>query len=192
MKGNNGTIVVFMCNHCPYVVHLLDEFVALAKKNIAHGIPTIAISSNDVENYPDDHPDKMKQLSNSKKFSFPYLYDEDQSVLKPMKPHVLQIFICWIKKMFLCTEVVLTPRPGNESTITGEDLQLAIDQLLKKEPIPAHQVPSMGCNINGKQGMNLLDFLFKVNQFYFKFKGSIGRNYAPSSGRTISQIRRYD
>ena len=82
LKGDKGTIVVFMCNHCPYVVHLLDEFVSLAQKNIAHGIQTIAISSNDVENYPDDHPEKMKQLAFEKGFSFPYLYDEDQSIAK--------------------------------------------------------------------------------------------------------------
>ena len=107
LKGNNGTIVVFMCNHCPYVVHLLDEFVALAKKNIAHGIQTIAISSNDVENYPDDHPDKMKQLSIKKEFSFPYLYDEDQSIAKAYEAACTPDFYL-MEITHLYTEVVLT------------------------------------------------------------------------------------
>ena len=71
-----------MCNHCPYVVHLLDEFIALAKQNLPQGINTLAISSNDVENYPADHPDEMKALAIEKDFSFPYLFDEDQSVAK--------------------------------------------------------------------------------------------------------------
>ena len=153
LKGNNGTIVVFMCNHCPYVVHLLDEFVALAQKNIAHGIQTIAISSNDVENYPDDHPDKMKQLSIKKEFSFPYLYDEDQSIAKAYEAACTPDFYLLDGDNTLVYRGRFdASRPGNNSTITGEDLQLAIDQLLKKEPIPAHQVPSMGCNIKWKAG----------------------------------------
>ena len=142
-----------MCNHCPYVVHLLNEFVALAQKNIAHGIQTVAISSNDVENYPDDHPDKMKQLSLEKGFSFPYLYDEDQSVAKAYEAACTPDFYLLDKENVLVYRGRFdASRPGNDSTITGEDLQLAIDQLLKKESIPAHQIPSMGCNIKWKAG----------------------------------------
>jgi len=82
LKGEKGTLVVFTCNHCPYVIHLLDAFVAFAKNNKERGIETIAISSNDIENYPLDHPDLMRDLAQEKQFTFAYLYDEAQTVAK--------------------------------------------------------------------------------------------------------------
>jgi peroxiredoxin len=141
LKGEKGTLVVFTCNHCPYVVHLLDAFVALAKKNKNKGVATIAISSNDVENYPADHPDLMRKLAQEKKFTFPYLYDEAQNVAKAYDAACTPDFY-----------LLNASRPGDNTPITGENLQNAIDAMLKKGPIPENQYPSMGCNIKWKIG----------------------------------------
>ena len=153
LKGEKGTLVVFTCNHCPYVIHLLDAFVAFARKNKEMGVETIAISSNDVENYPSDHPDLMRELAQEKQFSFPYLYDKTQKVAKAydaactpdfylLNPHNELVY----RGRFDAS------RPGNDLPITGEDLQNAIDAMLKKDPIPEKQYPSMGCNIKWKAG----------------------------------------
>ena len=153
LKGEKGTLIVFTCNHCPYVVHLLDAFVALAKKNKDLGIATIAISSNDVEKYPADHPDLMRKLAQEKQFMFPYLYDEAQTVAKAYDA------ACTPDFYLLNSHNVLVyrgrfdaSRPGNDTPITGVDLQNAIDAMLKKDPIPEKQYPSMGCNIKWKPG----------------------------------------
>ena len=153
LKGEKGTLVVFMCNHCPYVVHLLDEFIALAKHNLPQGIRTVAISSNDVENYPADHPDKMKALALEKDFSFPYLFDEDQSVAKAYDAACTPDFYLLNENNSLVYRGRFDrSRPGNDAPITGEDLQQAIDLLIKNNPIPENQIPSMGCNIKWKAG----------------------------------------
>ena len=153
LKGEKGTLVVFMCNHCPYVVHLLDELITLAKHNLARGIHTIAISSNDVEKYPADHPRKMKELAIEKDFSFPYLFDEDQSVAKAYDAACTPDFYLLNKNNSLVYRGRFDPsRPGNDIPITGKDLQKAIDLLLNNNPIPENQIPSMGCNIKWKAG----------------------------------------
>lgn len=153
LKGEKGTLVVFTCNHCPYVVHLLDAFVAFAKNNKERGIETIAISSNDIENYPLDHPDLMRDLAQEKQFTFAYLYDEAQTVAKAYNA------ACTPDFYLLNTQNELVyrgrfdaSRPGNDTPITGEDLQNAINAMLKKDPIPENQYPSMGCNIKWKTG----------------------------------------
>lgn len=153
LKGEKGTLVVFTCNHCPYVVHLLDAFVALAKKNKDKGIATIAISSNDVENYPADHPDLMRKLAQEKQFTFPYLYDEAQTVAKAYDAACTPDFYLLDAQHALVYRGRFdASRPGNDTPITGEDLQNAIDAILKKDPIPENQYPSMGCNIKWKTG----------------------------------------
>ena len=153
LKGEKGTLVVFTCNHCPYVVHLLDAFVALAKKNKGKGVATIAISSNDVENYPADHPDLMRKLAQEKNFTFPYLYDEAQTVAKAYDAACTPDFYLLNAQHALVYHGRFdASRPGNDTPITGEDLQNAIDAMLKKDPIPENQYPSMGCNIKWKTG----------------------------------------
>jgi peroxiredoxin len=153
LKGGKGTLVVFICNHCPYVVHLLDAFVALAKKNKVKGLATIAISSNDVENYPADHPDLMRKLAQEKKIMFPYLYDEAQTVAKAYDAACTPDFYLLNAQHALVYHGRFdASRPGNDTPITGEDLQNAIDAMLKKDPIPENQYPSMGCNIKWKTG----------------------------------------
>ena len=153
LKGEKGTLVVFTCNHCPYVVHLLDAFVALAKKNKGKGVSTIAISSNDVENYPADRPDLMRKLAQEKNFTFPYLYDEAQTVAKAYDAACTPDFYLLNAQHALVYHGRFdASRPGNDTPITGEDLQNAIDAMLKKDPIPENQYPSMGCNIKWKTG----------------------------------------
>lgn len=153
LKGEKGTLIVFTCNHCPYVVHLLDSFVALAKKNKDKGVATIAISSNDVENYPADHPDLMCKLAQEKKFTFPYLYDEAQTVAKAYDAACTPDFYLLNAQYALVYRGRFdASRPGNDTPITGEDLQNAIDAMLKKDSIPENQYPSMGCNIKWKTG----------------------------------------
>ena len=153
LKGEKGTLVVFTCNHCPYAIHLLDAFVAFARKNKEMGVETIAISSNDIEKYPLDHPDLMRELAQEKQFSFPYLYDETQKVAKAYDAACTPDFYLLNSHNELVYRGRFdASRPGNELPITGEDLQNAIDAMLKKDPIPEKQYPSMGCNIKWKAG----------------------------------------
>ena len=153
LKGQKGTLIVFTCNHCPYVVHLLDAFVTLAKKIKSKGIETIAISSNDVENYPADHPDLMRELALEKNFSFSYLYDENQSVAQEYDAACTPDFYLLNEDNKLVYRGRFdASRPGNDNPITGEDLLSAVDALLNKKPMPENQYPSMGCNIKWKAG----------------------------------------
>ena len=153
LKGEQGTLIVFMCNHCPYVVHLIDALVALAERNLAQGINTIAISSNDIENYPEDRPEKMKALAIEKDFSFPYLYDEEQTIAKAYDAACTPDFYLLDNENKLVYRGRFDrSRPGNSTAVTGEDLQHAIDLLVKNNPIPENQIPSMGCNIKWKAG----------------------------------------
>lgn len=153
LKGAKGTLVVFSCNHCPYVVHLLDAFVGLAKENKDKGVETVMISSNDVENYPADHPHLMRELALEKNFSFPYLYDEAQTVAKAYDAACTPDFYLLDEQQKLVYRGRFdAARPGNNIPITGVDLQNAINAMLKKDPIPDNQYPSMGCNIKWKAG----------------------------------------
>ena len=153
LKGEQGTLIVFMCNHCPYVVHLIDALVALAERNLAQGIKTIAISSNDIENYPEDRPEKMKALAIEKDFSFPYLYDEEQTIAKAYDAACTPDFYLLDNENKLVYRGRFDEsRPGNSIAVTGEDLQYAIDLLVKNNPIAENQIPSMGCNIKWKAG----------------------------------------
>ena len=153
LKGEQGTLIVFMCNHCPYVVHLIDALVALAERNLAIGINTIAISSNDIENYPEDRPEKMKALAIEKDFSFPYLYDEEQTIAKAYDAACTPDFYLLDNENKLVYRGRFDEsRPGNSIAVTGEDLQYAIDLLVKNNPIAENQIPSMGCNIKWKAG----------------------------------------
>lgn len=155
LMGENGTIIVFMCNHCPYVIHLLEHLVAFAKKNKVLGINTIAISSNDIENYPADRPYLMKQLAQENVFSFPYLYDEDQTVALAYKAACTpDFYLINPKKELVYRGRYDQSRPGNNIPVTGKDLKTAIDMLLQKLPIEMEQFPSLGCGIKWKAENN--------------------------------------
>lgn len=150
---NKGCLIAFVCNHCPYVIHLLDPLVRLSNKWIKSGIKVFLISSNDVENYPDDSPDKMKELAQQKHFQFPYLYDEDQSVALAYRAACTPDFFLFDSKLCLFYRGQFDDsRPGNQLEATGTELSLAVDSLLLNQPAPKVQKPSLGCNLKWKSG----------------------------------------
>ena len=148
--NKNGTIIMFICNHCPFVIHVLDEIVSITKKYDKE-ISFIAISSNDIVNYPEDSPELMKKLAEEKKFNFPYLYDETQEVAKKYDAACTPDFFVYNSdKQLVYRGQLDNSRPGNDVPVTGHDLRKAIDSLIKGEEIDKNQKPSIGCNIKWK------------------------------------------
>jgi len=151
LKGSIGTLVMFICNHCPFVIHVNEELVRLANDYKSQGIHLIAISSNDVENYPQDGPDKMKQHAKDNNYIFPYLYDENQDVAKSYDAACTPDFFLFDGDLALIYAGQLDDsRPGNGIPVTGKDLRAAMDALINNTPINQNQKPSMGCNIKWK------------------------------------------
>lgn len=147
-----GTVVVFICNHCPFVVHIQDALVKLANTYIPLGIRFLAISSNDVENFPDDSPEKMKIMANAHRYPFPYLYDETQDVAKAYQAACTpDLFVfdsalaCVYRGQFDAST------PGNKLPATGNRLSASLDCLLQDVDIDIPQHPSVGCNIKWKE-----------------------------------------
>ncbi len=148
VKGENGTMIVFSCNHCPFVVHINDQLVSIAEDYLPKGIGFAAISSNDVVNYPQDAPDKMKIVAKVLKYPFPYLYDEDQSVAKSYNAACTPDFYLFDENDILIYRGRMDgSRPGNNVAVTGSDLRFAIDALLVGVKEIKPQIPSAGCNI---------------------------------------------
>ena len=148
--NKKGTIIMFICNHCPFVIHVLDEIVSITKK-YEKEISFIAISSNDIVNYPEDSPELMKKLAEEKKFNFPYLFDETQEVAKKYDAACTpDFFIYNSDKQLVYRGQLDDSRPGNDVPVTGHDLRKAIDSLIKGEEIDKNQKPSIGCNIKWK------------------------------------------
>ena len=152
LKGDKGTLVMFICNHCPFVKHVNPELVRLALDYQDRGIGFIAISSNDVENYPEDHPDKMRETAAREGYPFPYLYDASQEVAREYQAACTPDFYLFGPDLKLYYRGQLDgSRPGNEVPLTGEDLRNALDCLLEGRPVPTDQKPSLGCNIKWKE-----------------------------------------
>ena len=151
LQGVKGTLVMFICNHCPFVKHVNSELVRLGQAYLPKGISFIAISSNDVENYPDDSPEKMKENARLQGYPFPYLYDASQEVARSYQAACTPDFYLFDSNLDLVYRGQLDDsRPGNGIPVTGADLEGAIRALLSGEPIPADQKPSIGCNIKWK------------------------------------------
>ncbi|MBO3116602.1 thioredoxin family protein [Winogradskyella sp. DF17] len=151
LKGANGTLVMFICNHCPFVIHVNKELVKLALDYKAKGINCIAISSNDVANYPQDSPDLMKQNALELDYPFPYLYDETQQIARAYDAACTPDFFLFDANLKLVYAGQLDDsRPGNGIPVTANDLRYAMDVLLKDGSAVPHQKPSMGCNIKWK------------------------------------------
>jgi len=149
--GENGTVVMFICNHCPYVKHVFEGIVRLAKDYQKKAIGFVAISSNDVENYPDDSPELMQQTAEAQGFTFPYLYDETQEVAKAYDAACTPDFYLFDDAQRLVYRGQMDDsRPGNEIPVTGKDLRDALDALLSGASINPLQKPSLGCNIKWK------------------------------------------
>ena len=151
IKRPKGTLVMFICNHCPFVKHVIDELVQLGHDYLEKGIGIVAINSNDVENYPEDHPDKMKELVEQLKLPFPYLYDESQEVAKAYQAACTPDFNLFDADGKCVYRGQLDgARPGNDIPVTGVDLRHALDLIILGQPVPEDQFPSIGCNIKWK------------------------------------------
>ncbi|RIV32440.1 thioredoxin family protein [Flagellimonas lutimaris] len=148
IKGEKGTVIMFICNHCPFVIHVNPQIVKLAKEYQEKGIAFVAISSNDVENYPQDAPHLMKEKAKEEDYSFPYLYDETQEVAKAYDAACTPDFYLFDSDMTLVYRGQLDDsRPGNGLPLTGTDLKNAMDAVLDSKEVDSDQKPSLGCNI---------------------------------------------
>lgn len=152
LKGEKATLLMFICNHCPYVLHVNAELIKLANDYLPQGIKCIAISSNNVLTHPDDAPDKMREVALNLNYPFPYLYDETQDVAKAYDAACTPDFYVFDKDLKLVYRGQLDDsRPKNDNPQNGKDIRAAFDALLKGEPVSDFQRPSIGCNIKWKQ-----------------------------------------
>jgi len=148
LKGQKGTVIMFICNHCPFVIHVNPEISKLAKEYQDKGIGFMAISSNDVVNYPQDAPHLMTETAKKEGYSFPYLYDQTQEVAKAYDAACTPDFYLFDSNLKLVYRGQLDDsRPGNGFPLNGKDLRNALNALLAQKPIPEDQKPSIGCNI---------------------------------------------
>lgn len=151
--GAKGLLVVFMCNHCPYVKHVAPELKKLSDEYLAKGIAVVAISSNDADDYPDDSPAKMVEEKAARGYRFPYLYDQSQEVAKAYHAACTPDFYLFDAQRHLFYRGQMDDsRPGSDRPLTGRDLRAALDALLSGEPAPHQQTPSIGCNIKWREG----------------------------------------
>jgi peroxiredoxin len=152
-KNKSALLVVFMCNHCPYVRHALDGLVQLAWDYQERGVAVVGINSNDINSYPEDGPEMMKKLASDSGMTFPYLYDESQQVARAYKAACTPDFFLFDKNMKLVYRGQMDDsRPSNDLPVTGDDLRAAIDAALKDKNASTNQKPSMGCSIKWKPG----------------------------------------
>lgn len=152
LKSGTATVIVFMCNHCPFVKHILDQLVTVAREYTAKGVSFIAINANDVENYPEDSPEKMKELAAALDFPFPYLFDEAQDVAKAYQAACTPDFFIFDQDLKCVYRGQFdASRPGNTVPPTGEDITTVLEALLAGKPAPQDQKPSIGCNIKWKE-----------------------------------------
>ena len=152
IKSDKGTVIVFMCNHCPFVKHILPKLIEVAHTYQQQGLQFIAINSNDVEHYQDDSPENMHMLAQQLKFPFPYLFDESQEIAQAYQAACTPDFYLFDKDL----KCVYRGRfdgatPGNNVPIDGKDLCTAMDNLLEGKSISDQQHASMGCNIKWKK-----------------------------------------
>ena len=152
-QGAPALVVAFICNHCPFVKHVAPAFAELAREYQAKGVGVVAISSNDVPNYPADSPEQMVREAEERGYTFPYLYDETQEVAKAYAAACTPDFYVFDKNQKLVYRGQLdSSRPESGTPVTGNDLRAALDAVLAGKPVPADQKPSIGCNIKWKAG----------------------------------------
>ena len=151
--SGQALVVIFMCNHCPFVKHLADHLAAQTQAWQALGVAVVGISSNDADAYPADSPDEMKLEAEQRGYGFPYLFDADQSVAKAYRAACTPDFYLFDAQHKLVYRGQYdASRPGNEIEITGEDLDRAVRQVAAGEDVEQQQIPSIGCNIKWKPG----------------------------------------
>ena len=151
--GRRGLLVMFICAHCPFVIHVQEELARIGRDYESDGLGIVAISSNSVVSHPQDAPDKLKAMARELGFRFPYLYDESQSIAKEYTAACTPDFFLFDRDNSLVYRGRLdASRPGNGVPVNGQDLRAAIDAVLAGDPPVAAQVPSAGCNIKWAPG----------------------------------------
>ena len=146
-------LVIFMCNHCPYVIHVADQLAQLAAEYQQRGVAIVGINSNDASKYPQDSPEQMVHEAEQRGYVFPYLFDDDQSVAKAYLAACTPDFFVFDKEQELVYRGQMdSSRPKSETQPTGEDLRAALDKVLAGELPTQEQTPSIGCNIKWKEG----------------------------------------
>lgn len=151
LAGQKATLIMFLCNHCPFVKHVKYEIAAIGKQYSDKGVQLIAISSNDVVHYPQDAPDKMREEAREAGYTFPYLYDESQQVAKDYDAACTPDFFLFDADLQLVYRGQLDDsRPNNGKPVTGKDVRAALDAILAGKPVSEKQLASIGCNIKWK------------------------------------------
>ncbi len=146
-------LVIFLCNHCPYVKHVASELAELVRAYQAKGVAVVGINSNDAATYPEDAPDRMREEINARGYTFPYLYDETQQVAKAYRAACTPDFFLFdAQRKLVYRGQMDDSRPGNGLPVTGQDLRAALDAVLAGKPVAASQKPSLGCNIKWRPG----------------------------------------
>ena len=150
-EGKSALLVMFICKHCPYVIHIQDELARIGRDYGGRDVGIVAISSNDAENYPDDAPDQLRSMAQDLSFAFPFCYDESQQTAKDYTAACTPDFFLFDAQQRLVYRGQLDDgRPGNDSPVDGKDLRAALDQVLAGDEPDLHQKPSIGCNIKWK------------------------------------------
>ena len=150
-KNSRATVIMFLCNHCPYVRHVNNELTRLAIDYMGQGVCFLAINANDIDSYPDDSPENMKRVAKNVGYPFPYLFDETQEVAKAYQAACTPDFFVFDKNLTLAYRGQLDDsRPGNNIAVNGSSIRLALECLLSGESVPENQKPSLGCNIKWK------------------------------------------
>ena len=151
IASKKATVIMFLCNHCPYVIHINEELVRVANDYQQKGVSFVAISSNDVVKYPQDGPEKMKVHAAEVGYPFPYLFDEDQSIAKAYDAACTPDIYVFDGALKLAYRGRLDDsRPKSDTPLTGRDLRAALDAIIEGTPVSEIQYPSAGCNIKWK------------------------------------------
>tara|TARA_B100000683_G_scaffold274267_1_gene321945 strand:- start:3183 stop:3770 length:588 start_codon:yes stop_codon:yes gene_type:complete len=153
LPQDHGVVVMFICNHCPYVIHLQDALTRFVQEHVRAPVSFVAVNSNDVDKYPQDGPEHMKTLAEELNWNFPFCLDEDQQLAKTFQAACTPDFFVFDQDKTLYYRGQFdASRPKNDEPITGNDLRDALTRMLAGEPSPQEQTPSMGCNIKWKEG----------------------------------------
>ena len=152
-SSSKGLLVMFICRHCPYVKHVEQELAQIGLDYADMDVGIVAISSNDVDTYPDDAPESLKEQADTVGFNFPYLFDEDQEAAKAYTAACTPDFFLFDgSRSLVYRGQIDSSRPGNEQPVTGGDLRSALDAVLTDRSVSGEQIPSVGCNIKWKEG----------------------------------------
>jgi peroxiredoxin len=151
--GSKALLVMFICQHCPFVIHVKPELARIGQDYLSKGVGIIAISANDAVKYPQDNPDHLKAMAQDLNLNYPLCYDESQNVAQAYQAACTPDFFLFDGDLKLVYRGQLdSSRPGNDVPVTGADLRAAIDAVLTEQPVSAAQMPSIGCNIKWKPG----------------------------------------